>query len=66
MTPVTALRRLLRDDDGQDLVEYALLCAFVAFFGVAAWASIVSALGASYTNDNSSTQSIWVPDPPAS
>jgi Flp pilus assembly pilin Flp len=37
----TLLRRLVADEDGQDLVEYALLCATIALTSIVA----VSALG---------------------
>jgi len=32
---VTTIRRLLRDDEGQDLIEYGLLVALIAFVAVA-------------------------------
>jgi len=38
------LRRLLFDDSGQDLVEYALLAAFLSTAGVAALAGVIEAL----------------------
>jgi Flp pilus assembly pilin Flp len=56
----TVLNRLIREEAGQDVVEYALL---VAFFGVAlaaVWAGMVDALQASY---GSSTAVEW--DSPA-
>jgi pilus assembly protein Flp/PilA len=33
---LTVLARLLRDDDGQDLIEYALLAALIALAAVVA------------------------------
>ncbi len=42
------LRRLLLDDSGQDLVEYALLVAFVGLTALAAWLAIQDSLGAAY------------------
>jgi pilus assembly protein Flp/PilA len=37
---VTTIRRLLRDDDGQDLIEYGLLVALIAFVAVAGVTSV--------------------------
>ncbi len=36
----TWLRRIARDDSGQDVVEYALLTAFFGLAALAAWTSI--------------------------
>jgi pilus assembly protein Flp/PilA len=36
MAPMVAtIRRLVRDDEGQDLIEYGLLVALIAFVAVA-------------------------------
>jgi Flp pilus assembly pilin Flp len=61
---MTLLRRFVVEDDAQDLMEYVLLCCFVALVGVVVWQSIVTLIGLNYTNYNSGTQSIWeTPDP---
>jgi pilus assembly protein Flp/PilA len=39
---VTTIRRLLRNDDGQDLIEYGLLVALIAFVCVAGVTSVGS------------------------
>ena len=36
MYPITALRSFIRDDEGQDLLEYALLVALIALVCVGA------------------------------
>jgi pilus assembly protein Flp/PilA len=57
MDLINRLRALVRDDSGQDLIEYALLAALIALAAVAAitaagvqvnavWTSIVNALTA--------------------
>ena len=40
------MRRLLAEDDGQDLIEYALLSAFIGLAGVA----VFSGMGATMRN----------------
>lgn len=66
-TMPTLLRRLLADDSGQDMIEYALL---TVFFGLAAVAAlgITDGLGANYTGLTTSTNALWQtpnPLPPA-
>ena len=58
------LRRLWRDDDGQDVIEYALLTAAIGLAGVATWPLIEVAIGAAYQRLDQQTQDLWeVPDP---
>jgi Flp pilus assembly pilin Flp len=60
------LLRLLRDDDGQDVVEYALLTASLGLMGIATWPLIAAGVGAAYKNLDTKTQDIWeVPNPGA-
>lgn len=51
---MTSLIRLVADDDGQDLIEYALLVGFIVLVSVAA----INALGSSLRNaiGNADTQ----------
>jgi Flp pilus assembly pilin Flp len=60
----TWLRRIARDDSGQDVVEYALLTAFFGLAALAAWTSIRDALGSGYTGTTSGMQGLWNPPPP--
>jgi Flp pilus assembly pilin Flp len=63
---VSLLRRLVREDDGQDLVEYALLGAFIGLAGAAAFTSIRSAIQTTYGALNTSNNGNWqMPDPGA-
>lgn len=58
------VRRLLREEDAQDLMEYALLGVFVGVVGVLVWNNIVSLLGIRYGEYNTNVQDLWVqPDP---
>jgi Flp pilus assembly pilin Flp len=64
MTARAWLRRLLREDDGQDLVEYALLAAFVGLAGSAALSELETSLGVAYAGWDTATQALWVmPEP---
>jgi Flp pilus assembly pilin Flp len=61
---MSRVSQFIASEDGQDLVEYAFLCAFVALVGVVVWQNIVTALGADYTLYNTQVQNIWAsPDP---
>jgi Flp pilus assembly pilin Flp len=58
------LQRLIRDDEGQDIVEYALLTAGIGLAGVAIWPAITMAIGVTYEALDAKTQDLWeVPDP---
>lgn len=46
---ITTLRALLRDDQGQDLIEYALLAGFISLATVAAITSVGTSLNTLYT-----------------
>jgi Flp pilus assembly pilin Flp len=58
------VKRLVRDESGQDLIEYALLTGIVAvgltLFGPPALAQMKTA----YENRSSNANSLWVTPPP--
>ena len=57
-----------RDDGAQDLVEYALLAAFIATAGYLALMAIAPTLGATYgtwLDPTNGVPSLWDPPPPA-
>jgi Flp pilus assembly pilin Flp len=56
--------RLLTEDDGQDLVEYALLTGIVAVAAAIAL-PVASQLGAIYRGWNSNVHNLWEPPPPS-
>jgi Flp pilus assembly pilin Flp len=60
------LGRFVRDEDGQDLVEYALLLLFLGFVGLAAAPAIEAALAVAYAAWDTGTQDLWVPPNPGS
>jgi Flp pilus assembly pilin Flp len=59
------LKRLVRDTCGQDIIEYALLAAFVGAIGVVAWQNIQTGLASAYTGWGSGVQTLstCTPDP---
>jgi Flp pilus assembly pilin Flp len=60
------LTRFAADDSGQDVMEYALLTAFIGLAGAAAWSAIAGSLEAAYTGYDNDVQDIYEPlDPGA-
>ena len=64
-TSIRLLMRLLLDESGQDIIEYALLTAFIGTVGVLAWVNIKSGLGNAYSGWGSGVQTLsaCTPDP---
>ena len=59
------LRNLVGDDTGQDLVEYAILGAFIGVVSVLVWRNISSLIGDRYAEYNSNVNTLWAsPEPP--
>jgi Flp pilus assembly pilin Flp len=52
-------------EDGQDLIEYALLSALIGIVGVVAWTNIGTAIGTAYANWDTGVQNVssCTPDP---
>ena len=64
-THVTAvMRRLLIDDRGQDLVEYVLLGATIAFASLTAMTAFPGIINAIYTGWDNTTQGLNLPPDP--
>jgi Flp pilus assembly pilin Flp len=61
---MTALKQLLLETDGQDMVEYALLTTFIGFAGAAAWSAMRTSLGDAYTRFSGSVWDLWEPADP--
>ncbi len=57
------MARLLSDERGQDLIEYALLTAAIGVAGAATWPLFERAIGTAYRALDTNTQNLW--DPPA-
>jgi Flp pilus assembly pilin Flp len=61
---VEIVRRLIVEDDGQDLVEYALLTGAIGFAGVAGVNLIGLAIKDVYASWDAGVNSLWEPDDP--
>jgi pilus assembly protein Flp/PilA len=44
------MRNLVREDDGQDLIEYALVVALIAFAATAGMNSVASSINNAFSN----------------
>jgi Flp pilus assembly pilin Flp len=67
---IRVIVRLVRDDSGQDLVEYALLSGIVGVAGILVFPTIAGKMSAAYTSWTSGTsasgvQAVWEPCAPA-
>jgi Flp pilus assembly pilin Flp len=62
------LVRILREDDGQDLIEYALLGALIGTVGIVAWANVGAAITTTYGSWDTNVQNLsaTTPDPAGS
>jgi len=61
---LTLVTRFARDDDGQDLIEYALLAAAIAILSVLVFPSIVTKMGNGFSSWAANVQSLWIPNDP--
>ena len=57
--------RFAREESGQDLIEYALLCTFIGFVGIATWDLVRAAINTTYTSWNSNMNAAWEPPDPS-
>lgn len=60
----SAFRRLLREQDGQDLIEYSFLAVFIVFAAASAIQGIGAALQTQYSNIASQIAPIATPPSP--
>ncbi len=59
-----AVAAFWRDDDGQDIIEYGLLAAFIGIVCIAVWASIQGHLRDAYLGYDNDVQGLWQPPNP--
>jgi Flp pilus assembly pilin Flp len=59
------LARLVREEEGQDIIEYALLAAFIGTVGIVAWQNIAVGIKNAYLGWDSGLQTLssCTPDP---
>ena len=54
----------VEDDNAQDLVEYALLGAFIGVVSVLVWQNIATLIGVRYAEYNTDVNNLWAtPEP---
>ena len=58
------VRRLLVDETGQDLIEYALLAGSIGLVGIVLWQNIVTGIGLGYQGWDANMQAAWEPQNP--
>jgi len=54
---MTLVKNFLRDDSGQDLIEYALLLAFICLFSAAVFISVGQQVSGSWSVADTATSS---------
>jgi hypothetical protein len=64
-TLVRLMARMAACDDGQDLIEYALLTSIIAVGGALIFPSIRDRMGAAYQSWLAGAQAIWEAPPPS-
>jgi Flp pilus assembly pilin Flp len=58
------LIRFLREDDAQDMVEYAAAALFFGVAGYFVWNQIIGAMNTTYTSWDAAQQNLWNPPAP--
>jgi Flp pilus assembly pilin Flp len=61
---IELLRAFVIEDRSQDLVEYALLTAFIGFAGLAAFSAMQTAIAQGYVSWDLAEQDLWEPPDP--
>ena len=56
---MACLIKLLCDDNGQDLIEYALLTAAIAFAGLATLRTMRTTMNSAYSNWGTAVNNLW-------
>ena len=59
------VRRFIREDDGHDIVEYALIVVLVVLVSAAALGGLQTAFKATYESWDTGNQQLWEMPPPA-
>ncbi len=61
---ISLLLRVVHEEEGQDLIEYALLTAIIGIAGIAAYAAIRATMKTSYEGRVQSAHTNWHPSDP--
>lgn len=62
---IRLIARLRREESGQDVIEYALLAAFIGIVGIVIWQNIGIGVSTAYTGWDGAVQTLsaCTPDP---
>jgi Flp pilus assembly pilin Flp len=60
------IARLCGEDEGQDLIEYALLTATFGMAALAGWNAMGGAISNAYASWDTAVQRLWEPQEPGS
>ena len=60
----TLATAFVRDERGDDLVEYALLAGLIGLAGLLAFNTLTGHMSNAYTGWNANAQSQWIPNAP--
>jgi Flp pilus assembly pilin Flp len=60
-----SLSRLIRDESGQDLIEYGLLASILTVAGVLLFPSIKAGMDRNFADWGTKVYNLWAPNPPA-
>ena len=61
---LTFVLRLFRDEQGQDLIEYALLTTVIGFAGIAVFTLVLDAISNTYGTQEAAVNGLCVPPDP--
>ena len=59
------LLSLIRDETGQDLIEYALLTTFIALFAAIGVSLFKTAINTTFSSWNAGINALWEPPDPS-
>ncbi len=60
---MSLLTRLIAEEDGQDLIEYALLTTAIGMCAVVAFNLWSGAINGTYSSWNTNVNTLWDPEP---
>jgi Flp pilus assembly pilin Flp len=65
VSPGGRIAQLLTGDDGQDLIEYALLASIIGIVGVLIFPSIATKMANAFASWGTGVNNIWIPNDPS-
>jgi hypothetical protein len=56
--------RFVREDEAQDMIEYAFAAAFFGIAGIFVWNEIIGTMNTTYASWDATQQNLWEPPTP--